>query len=142
MVFDDYFPWNNWFVNFWLFWGEKWSIIFPSNIGSENWWFITNDLFQFLIFAMIVTIKPFKDDQSISGDGIDRSQSSHWNLQICTLTLSGIFVTKNWKKDIGNNFLKVLQYLYCLLTLCQWHLPQCLMILVGDHYIDIEHLYD
>ena len=50
---------------------------FPSNIGSENWWFTTNDLFQFLIFVMIVTIKPFKDDQAFSGDGIDRSQSSH-----------------------------------------------------------------
>ena len=111
MILDDYFPWNNWFVNLWLFEVKSDRWFFPSNIGSENWWFTTNDLFQFLIFAMIVTIKPFKDDQSFSGDGIDRSQSSHWNLQICTLTLSGIFVTKNWKKDIGNNFLKVLQYL-------------------------------
>ena len=75
---------------------DRW--FFPSNIGSENWWFTTNDLFQFSTFAMIVTIKPFKDDQAFSGDGIDRSQSSHWNLQICALTLSGIFVTKNCKK--------------------------------------------
>ena len=49
-------------------------------------------------------MKPFKDDQAFSGDGIDRSQSSHWNLQICALTLSGIFVTKNWTKDIRINF--------------------------------------